>query len=212
MSGDVHVRFCERLGGWFPGATRLVVLVNGQRADAEVLWKEVAELLAPMGLSLSPEKTGVCHIDEGFDFLGWRIQRRRWQGRDGKRVVYTYPSKKFLASVMAKVRSLTRRSKHQTLGALLQAVNRVLRGWCEYFRYGVSARTFSYLDYFTWHRVFGWLRKRHLGIGRKRLVRRVLPNWQIADGRVSLFKPQTVSIIRYRYRGARIPSPWATTA
>ena len=193
-------------------ADDFVFMINGRRADAEALRDEVQTLLEPIGLSLSAEKTRVCHVDEGFDFLGWRIQRRRWQGRDGKRVVYTYPSKKSLASVMAKVRSLTRRGKHQTLGALLQAVNRVLRGWCAYFRYGVSSRTFSCLDYFTWHRVFRWLRKRHLGIGRKKLVQRLLPEWQLADGNITLFKPQMVSIVRYRYRGAQIPSPWATTA
>lgn len=193
-------------------ADDFVVLVHGQHADAEALRGEVETLLKPMGLSLSTEKTRVCHVDEGFDFLGWHIHRRRWQGREGKRVVYTYPSKKSLASVMAKVRSLTRRGKHQSLGALLQVLNRVLRGWCEYFRYGVSARTFSYLDYFTWHRVFRWLRKRHLGIGKKKLVRRELPAWRFADGATTLLKAQEVSIVRYRYRGARIPTPWATTA
>ena len=193
-------------------ADDFVVMVNGQRADAEALRQEVGELLAPIGLSLSAEKTRICHIDEGFDFLGWHIQRRRWQGRNGKQAVYTYPSKKALASVMAKVRSLTRRNKHRTLGDLLLVVNRVLRGWCEYFRYGVSARTFSYLGYFTWHRVFRWFRKRHLRIGSRTLVRRLLPDWQFAYGRVSLFKPQAVSIIRYRYRGARIPTPWAPSA
>jgi RNA-directed DNA polymerase len=193
-------------------ADDLVVMVHGKRADAEALQQEVEALLAPSGLTLSVEKTRVCHIDEGFDFLGWRVQRRRWKGRNGKQAVYTYPSKKALTSVMAKVRSLTRRDKHRTLGDLLRAVNRVLRGWCEYFRYGVSARTFSYLDYFTWHRVFRWLRKRHLRIGKKALVRRLLPDWQFVDGRVTLFKPQSVSIIRYRYRGAQIPTPWAQSA
>ena len=48
-------------------------------------------------LRLSEEKTRVCHIDEGFDFLGWRIQRRNRRGRNGKRAVYTDPSKKALA-------------------------------------------------------------------------------------------------------------------
>ncbi|MCA8917268.1 MAG: group II intron reverse transcriptase/maturase [Gammaproteobacteria bacterium] len=193
-------------------ADDFVVMVHGQREDAEALWHEVETLLAPTGLSLSVEKTRVCHIDEGFDFLGWRIQRRRWRGRGGRQAVYTYPSKKALLSVTAKVRSLTRRAKHRTLGELLHSVNRVLRGWCEYFRYGVSARTFGYLDYFTWHRVFRWLYKRHNCIGKKELVRRVMPNWQLASGRVTLFKPQAVSIIRYRYRGARIATPWAPRA
>ena len=75
-------------------ADDFVVMIAGTRDDAEALWDEVGQVLAPMGLRLSEEKTRVCHIDEGFDFLGWRIQRRRWKGRNGKRAVYTYPSKK----------------------------------------------------------------------------------------------------------------------
>jgi RNA-directed DNA polymerase len=77
-------------------ADDFVVMVAGQRDDAEALWAEVSSVLAPIGLRLSAEKTGVRHIDEGFDFLGWRIQRRAWRGRGGKRAIYTYPSKKAL--------------------------------------------------------------------------------------------------------------------
>src|SRR5215208_4251943 len=90
-------------------ADDFVVMVAGQRADAEALRDQVSSVLAPMGLRLSEAKTRVCHIDEGFDFLGWRIQRRAWRSRTGRRAIYTYPSKKALASVTAKVRSLTRR-------------------------------------------------------------------------------------------------------
>lgn len=109
-------------------ADDFVVMVAGGRDDAEALRDEVAMVLAPMGLRLSAEKTRVCHIDEGFDFLGWRIQRRSWRGRAGKRAVYTYPSKKALASVMDKVRSLTRREKHRALADLLHRLNPVLGG------------------------------------------------------------------------------------
>jgi RNA-directed DNA polymerase len=84
-----------------------------------------------MGLRLSEEKTKICHIDEGFDFLGFRIQRRLQRGSD-KRRVYTYPSKRSLASVVDKVRALTRRSRHRALADLLRQVNPVLRGWCNY--------------------------------------------------------------------------------
>lgn len=195
-------------------ADDFVVMVNGSRSDAEALWDEVRAVLAPMGLRLSEEKTRVCHIDEGFDFLGWHIQRRIRRGQNGKKAVYTYPSKKALLSVMAKVRSLTTRTKYRTLRDLLISVNRVLQGWCNYFYHGVSAKTFSYLDHFTWWRIFGWLRKRHAGLNQGTLVRRHLPNWEIRDGRVEMFRPQKVAITRYRYRGARIPTPWTreTTA
>jgi RNA-directed DNA polymerase len=191
-------------------ADDFVVMVAGQRVDAEALWDEVAVVLAPMGLRLSVEKTRVCHIDEGFDFLGWRIQRRSWRGRTGQRAVYTYPSKKSLLSVTAKVRSLTARHKHRTLADLLRRLNPVLRGWCNYFRHGVSSRTFSYLGYFVWTRTFGWIRKRHPGLNKWTLVRRYLPHWEIRDGNIEMFRPQAIAIERYRYRGARIPTPWTS--
>ena len=193
-------------------ADDFVVMVNGTREHADALWGEVAAVLAPMGLRLSEAKTRVCHIDDGFDFLGWHIQRRRMRGRNGKQAVYTYPSKKALASVMDKVRSLTRRAQHRTLADLLRRINPVLRGWCNYFRHGVSARTFSYLDHFAFWRVFGWLRKRHVGLNKHTLVRRFLPGWEIRDGTVEMFRPQKIAIERYRYRGARIPTPWSSAS
>jgi RNA-directed DNA polymerase len=191
-------------------ADDFVVMVAGERDDAEALRDEVAAVLAPMGLRLSAAKTRVCHIDEGFDFLGFRIQRRAWRGRMGKRAVYTYPSKKALASVMEKVRSLTRREKHRTLADLLHRLNPVLRGWCAYFRHGVSSRTFSYLDHFAFWRIVGWLRKRHLKLNWGTLHRRFLPGWEVRDGRIELFRPRAVAIVRYRFRGSRIPTPWAS--
>ena len=189
-----------------------VVMVGGTRADAETLWEEVAAVLATIGLRLATEKTRVCHIDEGFDFLGWHIQRQPWRGRSGKHALYTYPSKKTLRTIKARVRSLTRRNKHRKLADLLQAMNRLLQGWCMYFRHGVSTQTFSYLDNFTWWRIYGWLRKRHVGLNKGTLVKRFLPDWEIRDGRVELFRPMRVPITRYRYRGAKIPSPWAGRA
>jgi len=156
-------------------ADDFVVLIAGSRDDAEALWDEVAAVLAPMGLCLSVEKTRVCHVDEGFDFLGFRIQRSAWRSRSNKQAVYTYPSKKALASVMDKVRTLTRRKLHRTLADLLRRVNPVLRGWCNYFRHGVSKRTFSYLDHYSWWRIVYWLRKRHPGLNWGTFRRRFLP-------------------------------------
>ncbi|WP_029930834.1 group II intron reverse transcriptase/maturase [Nocardia otitidiscaviarum] len=191
-------------------ADDFVVMVAGKRDDAEALWDEVGAVLAPMGLCLSVEKTRVCHIDEGFDFLGWRIRRRTWRSRTGKTAIYTYPSKKALASIVDKVRTLTRRAKHRTLADLLRRLNPVLRGWCNYFRHGVSSRTFGYVDHFAVWRIIGWLRKRHLGLNMHTLVRRFLPGWQISAGGIELFRPESVIIERYRYRGTKIPTPWAS--
>ena len=193
-------------------ADDFVVMVAGKRGDAEALQAEVSSVLAPIGLRLSGEKTRVCHIDEGFDFLGWRIQRRVWRGRAGKRAVYTYPSKKALNAILDKARTLTRRERHRTLADLLRRLNPVLRGWCAYFHHGVSSRTFQYLDHYAFWRVVGWIRKRHHGLNWATIRRRYLPHWEIRDGDSVLYRTRKVAIVRYRYRGARIDTPWASTA
>ena len=213
-AGTSYQRFKRRQQGFATYrlvryADDFVVLVAGTGAHAADLREEVAAVLATMGLRLSEAKTKVCHIDEGFDFLGFRIQRRRKRGT-AKRVVYTYPSKKALASIVDRVRTLTRRSSHPTLAALLRQLNPVLRGWCSYFRYGVSKATFGYLDQYTWHRVVRWIRKRHNRTKWVVLLRRYLPRWRPTEDDVTLFQPQTVTVSRYRYRANNIATPWTS--
>ena len=148
----------------------------------------------------------------GSIFLGWRIQRHDRRSRTGKKAIYTYPSKKALASVVDKVRSLTRRAQNRMLADLLRRLNPTLRGWCNYFRHGVSSRTFNYVDYYAFGRIIGWLRHRHPGLNMHTLVRRYLPGWRISDEGIEMFRPNKVNIERYRYRGANIPTPWTSTA
>lgn len=189
-------------------ADDFVAMVSGTREHVEALRDELAGVLAPMGLRLSEAKTRIAHIDEGFDFLGFRVQRRRKRGTS-KRCVYTYPSKRSLDNVKTKVRALTYRSSPIPPRVALVRVNAVLRGWCNYFRHGVSKATFSYLDSFAWRRVTGWLRRRHGGLSWKVLRRRFCRNgWNVTIDGITLFKPQSVPVTRYRWRAGHIPTPW----
>ena len=52
-----------------------MIRVAGTRSQTEALLPEVATVLSTVGLRLSVDKTLITHIDEGLDFLGWRIQR-----------------------------------------------------------------------------------------------------------------------------------------
>jgi RNA-directed DNA polymerase len=191
-------------------ADDFVVMVSGTRAHADALHDEVAGVLAPMGLRLSEEKTKVAHIDDGLDFLGWRIQRHQKRGGT-KRYVYTYPAKKAFASIVEKVRTITRQGTNLSLSVLLLRLNPVLRGWTTYFRPGVSSRAFQHLRAFTWRRVMGWLRRKHPKATWKQLRHRYCPDgWWPAEPKIRLFNPGAVATTRYRYRGAAIPSPWAS--
>jgi len=174
-------------------ADDFVVLVTGEKEHAEALQAVVADVLAPMGLRLSAEKTRVVHIDDGFDFLGFNIRRMRKRG-SRKSYVYTKPSTKAVASIKGRVRAMTyRHTLHLDPGYLMDYLGRVLRGWATYFRHGVSKRTFNAIDSYAWERITAWLRKKHR-IGWPELRRRFcLPGtWRLAhDGR--------------RFRGAATP-------
>lgn len=187
-------------------------LVHGTRDDARALRAEVGRVLAPMGLRLSADKTRLTHIEEGFEFLGWRIQRRKKKGTRGTTRVYTYPSKKSLASIIDRIRILTRRTAHRTLADLLRRLNPAIRGWCAYFQHGVSKRTFCYVDNFAFRRILGWLYKRHPRLNKHTVNRRFLPGWRIRDDGIEFFRACRVPVTRYRYRGTRIPSPWTANA
>ena len=189
-------------------ADDFVILVHGTKAHAEGLRAGVEAVLSTVGLSLNEEKTSVCHIDEGFDFLGFRIQRQVKRGSN-KAFVYTWPSRKSLSSIMAKVKAITKQGTNNTLSDLLRQINGVLRGWTNYFRHGVSADTFAYLHQFTWLRIVQWLRRKHRRANGGWLRRHYLANawWPEHDG-MALFDCRAVSVTRYRYRGAAIPSPW----
>ena len=77
--------------------------------------------------------------------------------------------------------------------------------------HSLIARYFeSYVDHFAFWRIVGWLRKRHVGLSWGTLHRRFLPGWKVRDGRVEMFRPQEMAIVRYRYRGSKIPTPWAS--
>ena len=93
-------------------ADDFLILVAGDREHAARAKAEAATVLAAMGLRLSGEKTSITHIDEGLDFLGWHIQRHRKRGTSSY-FIYTYPSKKALRSVMAKVKLFDGASREQ---------------------------------------------------------------------------------------------------
>jgi RNA-directed DNA polymerase len=96
-----HKRRCAGLANFrlIRYADDWLLLVIGTRQHAEALKEEIAEVLSGMGLRLSPEKTSITHIEDGVDFLGWRIQRHRKKGTN-KYHVYTYPARKAASDLL----------------------------------------------------------------------------------------------------------------
>ncbi|MHB8470250.1 MAG: group II intron maturase-specific domain-containing protein [Gaiellaceae bacterium] len=73
--------------------------------------------------------------------------------RTGNYYVYTHPSRRSQAAIRCKVRALTRPTSQPNLRLLLLRLNAALPGWANYFKHGVSKRSFSRLGFFAWRRV-----------------------------------------------------------
>ena len=105
-------------------ADDFVIMVAGTKAHADALWDEVAEVYSPPGAA------PVRREDPGMSpRRGVRLPRVPHPAAPERREptsssVYTYPSKKALLSIMAKVRALTRKAQHHGLADLLGRLNR----------------------------------------------------------------------------------------
>jgi RNA-directed DNA polymerase len=155
-------RRARGLGTWrlVRYADDFVVLVHGTQQHAEQLRAEVSEVLAPMGLRLSPSKTRVVHLVDGFDFLGFRIKWMCKRGTD-KWHVYTFIADKPVQALKRKIRALTQKLSHLDYKVALVKINQIQRGWANYFRHAVAKHTFARLKTFVWWRVIRWVMHRN---------------------------------------------------
>ncbi len=118
--------------------------------DAARALDEVKAWVAANGLALHPDKThiGDCRVDgRGFDFLGYRFEA-------GKRWV----RKKSRQALKDKIRSLTRRTRGDSLARIIADLNPRLIGWFGYFKHA-EILEFKRVDGFIRRRLRALLRK-----------------------------------------------------
>jgi RNA-directed DNA polymerase len=114
----------------------------------------VVEFLAERGLVLSPEKTKVTHIMDGFDFLGWNI--RKYNGK-----LLMKPSKANAKAHLGETREVIKANRSSKQTSLIKQLNPVLRGWANYHSHVVAKKTFARIDASVWSMLWRWAVRRH---------------------------------------------------
>ncbi|HDJ1442392.1 TPA: group II intron reverse transcriptase/maturase [Serratia rubidaea] len=177
------------------------VITGASRELLEGKVKPVVEaFMAERGLTLSVEKTKVTHITEGFDFLGQNVRRF------GRKVLVR-PSKKNLASFLAKIRNMIKENKAVPAWQMIRMLNPLIRGWVNYHRHVAAKESFSYVDHHIWASLWRWCVRRHphqgkLWVKQKYFRRIATRDWYFSDqdpqGKlVTLYKADETPIKRH---------------
>jgi RNA-directed DNA polymerase len=168
----------------------------------------VEQFLRERGLELSPEKTRITHIEDGFDFLGQHV--RKYAGK-----LLIKPARKNVKAFLGKIRKSVKANKQATTANLIAQLNPVIRGWANYHRHVASKVTFYHVDTAIFKMVWSWAKRRHPTKAkgwvaqkyfRARHGRRWIFFGQHADHELELFRAGDVPIQRHvKIRGAANP-------
>jgi RNA-directed DNA polymerase len=135
-------------------ADDFIISGSNQELLEEKVIPAVQRFLAERGLTLSPDKTHVTHIDQGFDFLGQNL--RKYNGK-----LLIKPSRKSVKTLLQKVRRVVKANAQSTAGHLILQLNPILRGWANYHRHVVSKAIFGRVAYQIGGIIWRWAVRRH---------------------------------------------------
>jgi len=145
-----------------------VLVMCKSREQAEAALARLTVLLADLGLKPKAAKTRIVQLavgGSGFDFLGFHHRLVRGKGRrTGKHVTFLarWPASKAMQRARDRIRELTDRSRLLLpVEMIVEDVNRFVRGWAAYFRYGNSAQHFGTIEWYMGMRLALVIAKRH---------------------------------------------------
>jgi len=114
----------------------------------------VEQFMSERGLQLSPEKTCITHIEQGFDFLGQNLRKY------GGKLLIT-PSKKNMHAFLEKVRGEIRSNRTSKQEYLIRLLNPIIRGWAYYHRHIDAGSAYRKVRMALWYSLWRWATRRH---------------------------------------------------
>ncbi len=124
-------------------------------------WIE-AKLEGELGLTINREKTSIVKLSgggESLDFLGYTFRWDRDRKGRSHRYLNVPPSKAAARRVREKIKGVCRRS-NRPLWDIVDDLNRLLRAWRQYFRFGYPKKVFRDVNFYVMERISRLLRQK----------------------------------------------------
>ena len=141
-------------------ADDFVIFCKNQE-DAEKSKDIINSWLHTRGLELSPEKTRIVHITEGFDFLGFNIRQYKDKNTKTGYKLLIKPSKEFLKKCRNDIREVFLNHIGKSVDVLIGKINPIIRGKANYMNKVVSSRAFRKLDKYLFTRQVRFVKRTH---------------------------------------------------
>lgn len=129
--------------------------------DCERAKELLQTFLEPRGLQLAEDKTRVCHLREGFDFLGFNIRHYSTPWKKRGYVCLMRPSRESVSRYIRQMKQIWKSVVGRSTKDAIHHLNQKVIGWVHYFKSGASKRTFSRLDHWMYLRQVRYLYRRH---------------------------------------------------
>ena len=146
-----------------------VITGNSKELLEETILPAVVEFHRVRGLTLSPEKTRITRIEDGFDFLGQNL--RKYKGK-----LLIKPARSNVKAFLLKVKKTIRKFTAMKAGDMIRSLNPIIRGWANYHRHIVASDTFNEVDNQIYCYLWDWMKKRHQDKGKMWLARKYWRN------------------------------------
>ncbi len=144
-------------------ADDFVILSRGHAKQA-LAWTRA--VMRAIGLTLNEGKTRICRArEESFDFLGYTFGPEWYRG-DGHWYLSAKPSQRSVSRCRDRIRGLLRPGNMSPWEVVVTRLNRILRGWSNYFSHGTRLMAYRAIDSHVAERVRNFLRRRHKMSGR----------------------------------------------
>lgn len=153
------------LSGYVRYADDFVAIVEKTEHIPAVI-DRIRRALSVLNLQLNMEKVKIVNIEDGLNFLGYHIRRYP----TGK--VHVGIPNESINELGYKIKAIFKKMKTARQDELIKALNPIINGWANYYRWTRAGKGYQKLDAWLWYKTWQWAKRRHPHKSRKWIARK----------------------------------------